>query len=359
MDSDGSGIATAVASRRLISQHSSLRDSLIAADVSDAINNEFINNSVTRTNTISPRRVSNITLGAVLNSDKKSQNPGNVVVRTLIEIISNNETISPKGTSNNKTTWKSFKERLKLKRNQNQSQQNQNPNSRRWISSLPVPQSDVIPDTRVSTIGLMMASRNSLRSNSHRRVDTAPADDLTLREVDSGGSPRSGGSFRLSAALAAEREQTRRRLSRELDEDRDEDDASEGSLGEDGDEDEDKDEDEDEVEIPGLRPPSGQPMQMSLMDLLEETDRQAGISGPTYRLDDEEEEEVEEAKEEDNDEDAGKEEFSCCVCMVRHKGAAFIPCGHTFCRLCSRELFVQRGNCPLCNNFILEILDIF
>ncbi|GFZ20126.1 RING/U-box superfamily protein [Actinidia rufa] len=27
--------------------------------------------------------------------------------------------------------------------------------------------------------------------------------------------------------------------------------------------------------------------------------------------------------------------------------------------LCSRELWVQRGNCPLCNGFILEILDIF
>ncbi|CAN1842000.1 hypothetical protein LINPERHAP1_LOCUS36700 [Linum perenne] len=36
--------------------------------------------------------------------------------------------------------------------------------------------------------------------------------------------------------------------------------------------------------------------------------------------------------------------------MVRHKGAALIPCGHTFCRLCSRELWVQRGNCPLNNN---------
>ncbi|KAJ0829910.1 putative transcription factor C2H2 family [Helianthus annuus] len=55
----------------------------------------------------------------------------------------------------------------------------------------------------------------------------------------------------------------------------------------------------------------------------------------------------------------GGEYNNCCVCMVRHKGAAFIPCGHTFCRLCSRELFVKRANCPLCNNFILEILDIF
>nr|GMD28016.1 LON peptidase N-terminal domain and RING finger protein 3-like [Ipomoea batatas] len=44
---------------------------------------------------------------------------------------------------------------------------------------------------------------------------------------------------------------------------------------------------------------------------------------------------------------------------LRHKGEPFVPCGHTFCRLCSRELWAEKGNCPLCNNFILEILDIF
>lgn len=49
----------------------------------------------------------------------------------------------------------------------------------------------------------------------------------------------------------------------------------------------------------------------------------------------------------------------CCVCMVRRKGAAFIPCGHTFCRRCSRELHVGRGTCPLCNGVIVEVLDIF
>ncbi|KFK28795.1 hypothetical protein AALP_AA7G049300 [Arabis alpina] len=49
----------------------------------------------------------------------------------------------------------------------------------------------------------------------------------------------------------------------------------------------------------------------------------------------------------------------CCVCMGRKKGAAFIPCGHTFCRVCSRELWLNRGSCPLCNRPILEILDIF
>lgn len=49
----------------------------------------------------------------------------------------------------------------------------------------------------------------------------------------------------------------------------------------------------------------------------------------------------------------------CCVCMENSKGAAFIPCGHTFCRVCSRELWISRGSCPICNRSILEILDIF
>jgi hypothetical protein len=90
---------------------------------------------------------------------------------------------------------------------------------------------------------------------------------------------------------------------------------------------------------------------MSLMALLEQSDSwdedEEGGGAPKEAVDD--------------DEDDGEEEMVhvCCVCMVRHKGAAFIPCGHTFCRLCSRELWVSRGNCPLCNGFIQEILDIF
>ena len=106
---------------------------------------------------------------------------------------------------------------------------------------------------------------------------------------------------------------------------------------------------------------SGQPVRMSLMDLLEETDRQMGFVGSRYMIgdDDDDEEFEEEEEEEEGSGGAGGVEQNCCVCMVRHKGAAFIPCGHTFCRLCSRELWVSRGNCPLCNGFILEILDIF
>ncbi|PKU81050.1 nuclear factor 7, brain-like [Dendrobium catenatum] len=57
--------------------------------------------------------------------------------------------------------------------------------------------------------------------------------------------------------------------------------------------------------------------------------------------------------------DAVAEEMVCCVCLVRKKGAAFIPCGHTYCRVCSRELWAVRGCCPLCNGVVADVLDIF
>lgn len=84
----------------------------------------------------------------------------------------------------------------------------------------------------------------------------------------------------------------------------------------------------------------GTPWRVSLMRLLEET-------------------EVETEKIGGADSVVEGNDSVCCVCMGRKKGAAFIPCGHTFCRVCSRELWVNRGSCPLCNRSILEILDIF
>lgn len=63
--------------------------------------------------------------------------------------------------------------------------------------------------------------------------------------------------------------------------------------------------------------------------------------------------------EETEGEGEGERDPVCCVCMGRKKGAAFIPCGHTFCRVCSREVWLNRGSCPLCNRSILEILDIY
>ncbi|VVB01338.1 unnamed protein product [Arabis nemorensis] len=90
---------------------------------------------------------------------------------------------------------------------------------------------------------------------------------------------------------------------------------------------------------------------MSLMELLEDN-----YDGAMYEVS-----ERREAEEEGETMTvtAKKAELGCCVCMIRSKGAAFIPCGHTFCRLCCRELWVQRGNCPLCNTSILQVLDIF
>ncbi|KAK8933220.1 hypothetical protein KSP39_PZI016005 [Platanthera zijinensis] len=61
----------------------------------------------------------------------------------------------------------------------------------------------------------------------------------------------------------------------------------------------------------------------------------------------------------EEDSAAAEEKTLCCVCMVNRKGAAFIPCGHTFCRACSRALVTSRGNCPICNEAIFDILDIF
>ncbi|GAA0157147.1 hypothetical protein LIER_14474 [Lithospermum erythrorhizon] len=96
-----------------------------------------------------------------------------------------------------------------------------------------------------------------------------------------------------------------------------------------------------------------EPVRMSLMALIAEADSAYIINGNEL--------EEEKEKEEEGEEETGNllKYNGCCVCMVRHKGAAFIPCGHTFCRICSRKIYVKRGNCPICNNLILDILDIF
>ncbi|XP_041008795.1 E3 ubiquitin-protein ligase RNF8-like [Juglans microcarpa x Juglans regia] len=110
-------------------------------------------------------------------------------------------------------------------------------------------------------------------------------------------------------------------------------------------------------ETESLGSPAAEPqVRMSLMDLM---DYNMADEEEEEEPEEEEEEEEVEVEEEESESGEGGVEHKCCVCMVRHKGAAFIPCGHTFCRLCSRELMVGRGNCPLCNRFITEILDIF
>lgn len=79
----------------------------------------------------------------------------------------------------------------------------------------------------------------------------------------------------------------------------------------------------------------------SLMRLLEEKERERR------------------SKESEEEEEEGGLGSKCCVCMGRKKGAAFIPCGHTFCRVCAQELWASREACALCNRPIVEILDIF
>ncbi|KAJ4898382.1 RING/U-box superfamily protein [Raphanus sativus] len=44
---------------------------------------------------------------------------------------------------------------------------------------------------------------------------------------------------------------------------------------------------------------------------------------------------------------------------VKIKSATFTLCGHTFCKLCSKELMAQKGHCPVCTTFVLEFLEIF
>lgn len=300
-----------------------------------------------------------LTLGAVLSCDKR---PSPVhMSRTLLDIIRDEEQRGSYKDQNSKKTWKSFKDRLRLRRA-----------GAAWTSSIPIPASDVpIPSCRAEVsqsfptgmdLTLIMyhfivypsrcliSLQTGLDRNRSIRIpnDTVYITGTTAPVHQRDASPPenvvSGSNepvvTRLAAALEAEREQQQRPAVLETE--------RVGSTAE---------------PVPASEPPTEGP-RMSLMALLEETDRQAGIVGPTYlrpeELEDEAEEvevEVEVDVEEGGEEGVG--EYSCCVCMVRHKGAAFIPCGHTFCRLCSRELWVSRGNCPLCNGFILEILDIF
>lgn len=86
------------------------------------------------------------------------------------------------------------------------------------------------------------------------------------------------------------------------------------------------------------------PLRVSLMRLLEETETETETGGGDGIR---------------SKEDEGSSDSVCCVCMERKKGGALIPCGHTYCRLCCRDLCINRGSCPLCNRRILDILHIF
>ncbi|CAM0952202.1 unnamed protein product [Alopecurus aequalis] len=106
----------------------------------------------------------------------------------------------------------------------------------------------------------------------------------------------------------------------------------------------------------GPGPAEGEDRRVSLMALLEQAERQwatatASGCGAWTRV------------EEHAAEEEGRKGSSvgglCCVCMSRGKGAAFVPCGHTFCRACAREVRAARGRCPLCNAAIRDVLNLF
>lgn len=215
-----------------------------------------------------PNSRNNLTIGSVLNLDKKSS-PG---IRTLLDII------QADSTGDSRKTWKNFRDKLRLKR----------ANST-WSSAMQ-------------------------RANSSRMTRVPTSDP----EIESPSSRiRSSSSLHLQRSLSSLSDE-------DFSEEEQRETEGEGSV------------------------------RMSLMSLLAETDREMGIDS-AYVMEDEvhDQDQVEEENVESGD------NYDCCVCMVRYKGSAFIPCGHTFCRLCSRKLYVQRPNCPICNGFILEILDIF
>ncbi|KAI4963521.1 hypothetical protein ZWY2020_011427 [Hordeum vulgare] len=111
--------------------------------------------------------------------------------------------------------------------------------------------------------------------------------------------------------------------------------------------------------VPGTASPGqGEERRVSLMALLEQAERQwttaAARAGAWTRVD-------QHAAAEQEEEGSGGKGVGgrCCVCMARRKGAAFVPCGHTFCRACAREVRAGRGRCPLCNAAIRDVLNLF
>ncbi|KAI3678706.1 hypothetical protein L6452_38009 [Arctium lappa] len=243
-----------------------------------------------------------LTLGGILSI--KQTPPYRIQDRTLLDLIRDDQTCGKES----KTTWKMFREKLRLKLAGSV-----------CTTNLPTLASHVLitagDSNRVTTTRHGSTQRNSTDGDESRRLNS---NSPPVRNSSSVTETRTD-SVRVETPV-----EEIERISTE--------ENRGGGGGE----------------------PAAAAARMSLMSLLE-------VDGSGY-LDDDEEEVEEEAVvvvAEGGGGGGGYKYNNCCVCMVRHKGAAFIPCGHTFCRLCSRELFVQRASCPLCNNFILEILDIF
>ncbi|WCJ38054.1 RING/U-box superfamily protein [Euphorbia peplus] len=333
------------------------------------------------------RDLAGLTLEAIISSQNKQ--PTNAVGhtpaqinRTLLDIIRDDEPHGSLFGHKDRKTWKAFRDKLRA--------------GAAWTSSVPTPTSDVpshnfssrsfmsrrgsvrfttasgdsnsndqsavssskpqmsrrissrfglsndVADSDLSAVGDEPPAR-SFRPQISRHCSSRHSGNPVVEIVEEESTPAEGGR-KLSVALAEERSLSAREAIAAQE-------AAEAEAEQDSPEETDFTASGGGVEA--------EPVRMSLMDLLEETDRQMGVVGSSYTMGDDVACGDEEEEEDDGTNRGDGIEHTCCVCMIRHKGAAFIPCGHTFCRMCSRELWVQRGNCPICNGYILEILDIF
>ncbi|ERN11920.1 uncharacterized protein LOC18440124 [Amborella trichopoda] len=260
-----------------------------------------------------------ITLGSVLQFNKTT-NESSETSKTLLDIIRDEEEESNpcRIVANNKSGWKTFKNRLGFRRiafcgstwGNNYSSQ---------IPAHSQPIEDHQPLQTLLENSTETTERVSEGEENIERPSTGGENTQRI-SMDRENSERISG-MNLAAALAAERQW------------RPPSPMPESARP-----------------LPELIPENvATPLRMSLMALLEEGEGGRCMVGQSMALEEEKEEE-----------EVGLVVGSgCCVCMVRNKGAAFIPCGHTFCRVCSREVWVSRGSCPLCNGFIREVLDIF
>ncbi|KAI3526498.1 hypothetical protein L1887_05754 [Cichorium endivia] len=199
-----------------------------------------------------------------------------------------------------KKNWKAFRDRLRLKRA-----------GKAWTSSVPIPASDLPINTNTNR---MMIRRGSSRYPTDPNVD----------ELD--------GEATRQLGYMPERQRSSRLLPVETDPE----------------------------EEGGNNPPDGEKKpaaegdpHMSLMTLLSGhgSNYVADVEGHVEKHQEEPEPEPEE-------EDIGDYNL-CCQCKAKHKNTAFGPCGHTFCKHCTKELHISIGNCPTCSNYMLEILDIY
>lgn len=300
--------------------------------------------------------------------------------RTLLDIIRDEEPSVGKGLfGKDRRTWKSFRDKLRLKRA-----------GSAWVSTVPIPTSDIPVQDKRSTAGKRNQARFSASpSKNSADSSTRPSEESSKstrrqmsRQTSRLNNPNDASAFHYDESFdyssvpdAAPNRTMKPQMSRRnsirvsamdytdpTEPDRDNRarhfnfsesrmmSAREAVAAQ-----------EAADAAAAAAEASSEPVRISLMDLLHETDKEMGFGGSNYGMgfgEDFFEDDDDEDYDEDEDDGHGGE-FTCCVCMVKHKNAALAPCGHTFCRLCSKEFMVSRGNCPTCSDFILEILDAF